>query len=108
MYDVTSNELDKIILGQNNLPFVNPMMISSCLLSFNPDYVTYTHFLICIGAFFSVRKICRESRANPPLSPLKSPPMRGTNPLNVKICMDNPVYQKSSQSVFSVAGKCCL
>ena len=96
MYDVTSNELDKIILGQNNLPFVNPMMISSCLLSFNPDYVTYTHFLICIGAFFSVRKICRESRANPPIGhlfppPLKFPPYGGdTNtPLPCQNLYDN-------------------
>ena len=36
MYDVTSNELDTIALGQNNLTFKNSMMISSCLLSFNP------------------------------------------------------------------------
>ena len=51
------------------------MLILSCLLSFNPDYVTYTHFLICIGALFTVRKICRNLRANPP---------------QVEIRMDNP------------------
>ena len=78
MHDVTSNELNKMIVRQNNFPFVNPMMISSCLLSFNPDYVTYTHFLICIGALFSVRKICRESRANP--QPPSGPCLPRTDP----------------------------
>ena len=65
MYYVTSNLLDKIILGQNNLPFANSMMISSFLLSFYPDYVTYTHFSICIDALFSIRKVCHNLRANP-------------------------------------------
>ena len=49
MYDVTLNELDKMILRQNNIFFLNPKMMSSCVLSVNPDYVTYTDFLICIG-----------------------------------------------------------
>ena len=49
MYDVTSHELDKMILRQNNLPFKNPMMISSWLRSFNRDYVTYKLKIISLN-----------------------------------------------------------
>ena len=72
MYDATSNELDKIILGNDNISSVNPMMLY-CLFIFNPDYVTYKHFMICIIKVLNVGRICRKSRATPPPSWSPSP-----------------------------------
>ena len=45
MYDVTSNELDRMILRKNKLSFVNSMIMLSCLFNFNPNNVTYTEYI---------------------------------------------------------------